>query len=405
MFITNNHVINIDILFSNKILDLAIDDKTFKYINLSKKRFRYTNEKEDFTIIEILEEDEMNDYLEIDEYILSKTYENYLDEEIYSLQYPLGQDLNFSKGKIKFDKNKKYIIHNMGTKKGSSGCPIILCNNHQVIGIHFGSYKVGFGIFMKDILEDILTLRIEKEEKRIKDFHKFKRFLKKYSCRFILIFIIIYILIFITDNHLILYYKNGNIYYDGSIKDGKFHGFGKLYYENGNIKYIGNFKGKFDDNGKFYLKNGYIHYEGIWCNNNYDYGKLYKNNKTIYYGSFNQDNDYHGYGTSFYANENIQYDGKWKNDEPNGYGILYYKKPNETIYYNGTWRNGEKDGNGITYNEDHSIWCVVKYKNDLVQEGSCYNKKGIIYDGKWKNGKPDSTFNFLYNKIKNFFNN
>ena len=122
---TNNHIINSDILYSDKILKLELDDKKIN-LNLSYKRFKHTDIDLDFTVVEIIGRDEIFDYLEIDEFIFSKNYEDYKGEKIYSLQYPLGKDLNYSEGKIKFDEGKKFIVHNMGTKKGSSGSPIML---------------------------------------------------------------------------------------------------------------------------------------------------------------------------------------------------------------------------------------------------------------------------------------
>lgn len=45
--------------------------------------------------------------------------------------------------------------------------------------------------------------------------------------------------------HLIkhtLHYENGNLAYEGELKDNKPHGQGKFYYENGNLKYDGEWK-------------------------------------------------------------------------------------------------------------------------------------------------------------------
>ena len=55
-FITNNHVINEDFIKKEKKLIIFIEEEK-KEINLEKSRYKYTNEELDFTIIEILEED------------------------------------------------------------------------------------------------------------------------------------------------------------------------------------------------------------------------------------------------------------------------------------------------------------------------------------------------------------
>ena len=53
----------------------------------------------------------------------------------------------------------------------------------------------------------------------------------------------------------ILYYKNGNIKYDGEFVDDEFEGNGKYYYENGEY-YVGNwYKGSKGGKGKMYYKN------------------------------------------------------------------------------------------------------------------------------------------------------
>ena len=71
VFITNNHVINKDILNKDKIeLDIK-KEKTMKEIKLNN-RMKYTNKEYDITIIEIKEEeDNINDFLELDDIIIN----------------------------------------------------------------------------------------------------------------------------------------------------------------------------------------------------------------------------------------------------------------------------------------------------------------------------------------------
>ena len=71
VLMTNNHVINENILNEkdSKIsLDIYEESKT-KYLNLNN-RLKYTNEKYDTTIIEIKDNDEIKNYLELDDYII-----------------------------------------------------------------------------------------------------------------------------------------------------------------------------------------------------------------------------------------------------------------------------------------------------------------------------------------------
>ena len=63
-----------------------------------------------------------------------------------------------------------------------------------------------------------------------------------------------------------MYYKNGDIEYDGNFLEGKFDGEGKYVYENGDY-YIGHFKnGLCHGKGKEYDKNGKLLSEGLWIN-------------------------------------------------------------------------------------------------------------------------------------------
>ena len=103
VLITNNHVINQKFLDKEKLLTIYNDKDEKIEINLELKRYKYTEEELDFTIIEILEEDNIIDYLEIDEFIDST---DYINENICSLQYPCGQKLQYSQGRI----NKKKIF-------------------------------------------------------------------------------------------------------------------------------------------------------------------------------------------------------------------------------------------------------------------------------------------------------
>ena len=70
VLITNNHVINQTFLDNeNKLIfSIEIDKKEIeKEINLEYERYKYTNAKKDFTIIEILDEDNIESFFEIDE--------------------------------------------------------------------------------------------------------------------------------------------------------------------------------------------------------------------------------------------------------------------------------------------------------------------------------------------------
>ena len=70
---------------------------------------------------------------------------------------------------------------------------------------------------------------------------------------------------FFPDGYGIMYYKNGNIAYCGTFKEGKQSGNGKQYYENGNLEYEGTFEdGKIKGYGKSYYPDGTFEYEGYF---------------------------------------------------------------------------------------------------------------------------------------------
>ena len=141
VLITNNHVINNDILNKDKIkLDIK-KEEDIKEIKLDN-RMKYTNEEYDITIIEIKEEDNINNYLELDDIIINDILNNenynkeYKNKTIYIIQYPENK-LSVSYGILEnIYTDKKYNFnHKCSTKGGSSGSPILNINN-KVIGIH-----------------------------------------------------------------------------------------------------------------------------------------------------------------------------------------------------------------------------------------------------------------------------
>ena len=144
VLITNNHVINDSILKKpNAIIPLDIEEEAnTKYLNLNN-RINYTSEKYDTTIIELKENDEIKNYLQLDEKIMEDIMNNinkndkYKDETVYIIQYPEGK-LSVSYGIIgNMCVSEEYnIIHKCSTNTGSSGSPILNINNNKVIGIH-----------------------------------------------------------------------------------------------------------------------------------------------------------------------------------------------------------------------------------------------------------------------------
>ena len=96
VLITNNKVINREFLENKRELIIEhLNEK--KIINLNNDRFKFTNEEIDFTVIEILSQDLIEDFFEIDEFM---TINDCLNKEIFIINYPQGEDISLIKGKI-----------------------------------------------------------------------------------------------------------------------------------------------------------------------------------------------------------------------------------------------------------------------------------------------------------------
>ena len=87
LLFTNNHV------FNNLNSDIKIEHNRKKKIIKLNNRFKYTNEELDYTCIEILKEDGINNYFKIDKNINNNNpYEEYKYDEFVMIQYPGGEE-------------------------------------------------------------------------------------------------------------------------------------------------------------------------------------------------------------------------------------------------------------------------------------------------------------------------
>ena len=138
------------------------NDSEIKEINLNN-RIKYTNKEYDITIIEIKEEDNIKDYLELDENIIKEGINQlYINNPIYIIQYSEQKKLGVSYGILKgIFKEKEYNIkHSCFTEKGSSGSPIINLINNKVIGIHKkadNNNNYNIGLFLNYAIEDLIN--------------------------------------------------------------------------------------------------------------------------------------------------------------------------------------------------------------------------------------------------------
>jgi hypothetical protein len=191
--------------------------------------------------------------------------------------------------------------------------------------------------------------------------------------------------------------------YEGSVKDAKRHGVGKVY-EDLQLIYDGSFsndvrRGK----GKEYVA-GQLVYNGNWINDRRNgVGKLYE-----YYGDTSK---FTGTGTVIIKDVEYltgrlrstklirKYAGDIVNGSMTGNGSLYELNISSTTSYlfqagvhvfNGAFKDGLRDGAGIEYNRFHLKQYEGNYANDMRNgKGKEYLNGSLIYDGSFLNDKKD----------------
>ena len=174
VLIINNHVIN-ENEYKITIKIREEDESRIIYLN---DRLKYTNKEYDITILEI-KENEINNYLELDDNIINDILNNnnkneeYLDESLYIIQYP-NNKLSVSYGILNnIYENEKYNFHHRcNTNTGSSGSPILNINNNKIIGIHKKSKDEGdnTGLFLNYPIKEFIKLYFN--NKILEEFNK-----------------------------------------------------------------------------------------------------------------------------------------------------------------------------------------------------------------------------------------
>ena len=171
---TNNHIINEKKLVNNSIITIS-HNNIIKKIEINANRFKCTNPELDYTCIEILDDDNIENYFEIDEKInINNPEDEYKNDNLVIIQYPKGNEVSFAEGKINNIKDSIQVFHSASTEFGSSGSPLILSDSLHIIGIHCGMLKknnLNRGIYFKSIIDDI--------EKQILNFKRKKIFLNE----------------------------------------------------------------------------------------------------------------------------------------------------------------------------------------------------------------------------------
>ena len=70
------------------------------------------------------------DYFLIDQDILNDNYNQYKNEDLIILQFPKGNEISFSQGKI-MQIVENNLTYTTTTENGSSGSPLLIRNNIQ----------------------------------------------------------------------------------------------------------------------------------------------------------------------------------------------------------------------------------------------------------------------------------
>ena len=139
-----------------------------------------------------------------------------------------------------------------------------------------------------------------------------------------------------------LLYGTKELIFEGEYLNGLRHGKGQVYFTNGNIRYIGEYlKGKFNGYIKEYTLRGHLLFEGEYLNGKRNgKGKKYDKN----------------FGC-------LLFEGEYLNGKRNGQG-KEYDRYDGRLRFEGEYLNGKRNGNG-----------------------TFFNKIGISYIGKYKDGK------------------
>ena len=162
VLLTNNHVLDEESLKEGNIIEYECGNGIIKQIKITKERRIFTNNDLDYSCIEILDNDKVLNYFEINDDIMNGNIEKIINSDIFILQYPKGGEISFSQGNI-IRIIEDRIILSASTEEGSSGSPIILRDNqynYKICGIHFGgneSKNCNFANTLNKIINDIET--------------------------------------------------------------------------------------------------------------------------------------------------------------------------------------------------------------------------------------------------------
>ena len=106
VLLTNNKIINENYLQLGKMIKLSYKNE-LKKITINEKRFYCINNILNYTCIQILESDLIEDFYEIEEQYYENSSEEYLKDEIILPIYPQAGELKISIGQLNYFRNEK----------------------------------------------------------------------------------------------------------------------------------------------------------------------------------------------------------------------------------------------------------------------------------------------------------
>ena len=174
--LTNYHIIDKDYFQKNKEINLLLnDEKDVIIIDLNKKREIYLSKEYDVALLEIIESDKIENFLELDDNLFKKETKVFFEEiSIYIIQYQNVSNVTVSYGLIRNFDNNDDIIHTCNTNYGSSGSPILNLSNNKLIGIHkqassLFNYNIG-SLLKKPLSEFKEKIKEQKHQQNINNY-------------------------------------------------------------------------------------------------------------------------------------------------------------------------------------------------------------------------------------------
>ena len=160
--LTNQHVITSDMVNNKETITIKYDNENKELklkLNPTKRIIVCFQDfyKLDVTLVEIIKDDKIKEEFYLSPNInYNYPFKDSCGKKIQIVQYPGGNDLSYSEGKITrlYNNNENIFYHNSSTQKGSSGGPIVLKGENTVLAIHKGTnLEENAGIFIKNIVE------------------------------------------------------------------------------------------------------------------------------------------------------------------------------------------------------------------------------------------------------------